>query len=353
MKGYRNPFDVLGASPSDSRQKLASLAADAALLGDEAEAQKAHADLLNADARLAAELRWTIGDTELSAFNRLFCAFEKDIRRMDAGQAVQRLCAALGMANAQTIADGINRARGEAGILPAAETAVQEALGAYMREAAKTIADALRSVEKLGNAILMCAGEWANNGLLLSLLETYELRAAEAMETERQKISTQVAKYRWGVKMDVRRDTDRLCKHLMRWNELDLPVRRANAARGLPHKLARDCCFEVMQVYPLICALGVKQSFQLADTLKRCFGDVEECKESIDKHWEKSREVYEIARKNTQKNHKELVVGTVVFVVCLLIALQAPTEDRWKVGVGIVCMALAWLLHRWTKKSLK
>lgn len=56
-----NPFATLGASPRDPRRRLADLAEEQALLGDEATARDAVAALTNPRRRLAAEVAWLPG----------------------------------------------------------------------------------------------------------------------------------------------------------------------------------------------------------------------------------------------------------------------------------------------------
>lgn len=296
MEKWENPFELLGASPSDSRIKLTALMQNAVLLIGEEEAQKAYADLLNPEERLRAEIRWMGGNEDiLSTLNGMVAALDakklRSMNNMHAADLVESLCSAFGMADAQSVTELINESRKSAGILMAQEMEVREALDGYQREVAQIAAEALGSPEHLGSVISKLAQRsWVKekeslgqNGLVLALGAEYEIRVAAEMAQEREGLFAQAEKL-CHEKAAVKKDMDKLCGHISRWNRLVLPLRRLSAARGLRHIPSAECYWQARKPLDrLFNQLHLADvSLHLANQLRTSFSDMEELQETID-----------------------------------------------------------------------
>ena len=359
MKEWQNPFDILGATPWDNRHRLASLAQDAALLVGETETQETYTALLNPEKRLMAEVQWTDGKKHglYEAFKALGKTLRKDDVQQSAGM-IAELCKVDEAVQAETLTLKINNARMEAGFRPVRIGEVQEALNASTRGMAQMIAQNLRSDARLGQMILTLTEQ--NEQLALShltqrLAAEYELRAAAKAEEEREKILARVQKLNAGGRMNVAWETGRLCQHIDRWNQLVLPIRKLRAACALPHEPSIGCFYEARAALEMLCKKlrSGKLSCQLTHTLRDCFSDIEELQETICKDCELVGELYEMQKHTIQKNRKELVIAAIVCAVCLPLALLSGPEEGWKVAVGLLCVPLAWLIHRGARKNIE
>ena len=337
MGNWKNPFDLLNASPADGRLKLAALAQDAALLVGEAEAQKAYSELLNPETRLKAEIRWAGGDdNSLSRLNRLVWTLDSQkisaSRTSKTADVLQELCASFHAADAQTVAEIINEARESAKIIKATENEVQEALDAYAREVARGIAQMIHTAQELGLVIRQLAKRSRSAGqenlaysLLLShLAAEYEIGVAAEMTREREGITEQVELLKSDKPMRLDVQMTKLCKHIARWNTLALPLRSLNAARGLQHEPSNKCFWEARE--PLDRLFNkqriAKVSYQLVRQLRDCFSDVEELQETIQNDYKIVGDWYKMARKSTEQNNQSMkrsALGLVSILVVMVL----------------------------------
>ena len=362
MKEWLNPFDILGATPRDDRRRLTMLAQDAALLVDEKEAQAAYTALINPETRLKAEVRWTEGHKH--GLYEAFTALAKTLRKTDVQRAaglIAELCEDCEGVHAEALMLKINENRTAADFRPAKTGEVQEALNDSIRGLAQLIAQNLRSDVQLGQMILMLVEanpKLAFSPLLQMLAAEYEIRTAAKAEEEREKIAAQILKVNAGGRMNIAWEMDRLCRRVVRWNQLVLPLRKLRAARELPHEPSVSCFWAARTTLDMpLKLLNAKLSWKLICTLRDCFSDIEKLKETIGKDCETIGELYEKQKRLAQKNHKE-IKRILPFLLVLLVfyLLASPDDLRKKVVVTLIMaliLPLIWVLNRSNIKHIE
>lgn len=333
MGKQKNPFDILGATPRDNRRRLAYLAQDAALLQSEKEAQKAYEELLNPEMRLKAEIRWTGREENvLSLLNRAVQAF--DVRKLKTlyvtqiADNIEKLCFAFCEADAQTVTAIINADRQSAGVLSTEENEVGRALDSYARALAQEIAQGMRPAV-LGGVIIQLAkrslvrdkGALAHNQLLTEVAAAYEMSVAAAMMQEREEVAAQVEKVQSCSSIRLEFEMDQLRKHMMRWNDMVLPLRKLNAARGMPHKASNACYWETRKTLQRVFneLRLMKISYQMVVQLRDCFSDVEELQTIIQEDYELVGNSYEIYRQNQNNKDTSLKKNLIGLLVILIV----------------------------------
>ena len=189
MERYMNPFDMLDATPRDTRLQLASKAQTAALLKDAAQAEAARMALTRPDTRLEAEIRWISkdGGEERKPLDDLNRAVE-EMRgaKCVESQKLQELLGLFAAADLHTILSILNADRREAGFREADDEAVKKSRREYAREIALCLMDTAKTMQtkQLASVLSRVCGECRKQGTLIGnalleeTLDAYEVHIA-------------------------------------------------------------------------------------------------------------------------------------------------------------------------------
>ena len=260
----RNPFAVLGASTCDDVHRLAQLADDAALFGDDG-AEEAFDALTHSMRRLDAELRWMPGETAKTA--REIMAYSKrkepspypDLSGMSAMAKfsacralletwivddtqsalalVSSLSAAWDGVHAQDVMEQLNAERSRAGVPLIAEIEeVYDRIDALLSQVAD---DLLARAEKAGVSACAIAGGAAERyaatrGRLPEALVNAYAAAAAQEESELRKSLCETCAQILNCKLAQKGALlgEKIAPELARWSETTRPMRMLLAAKG-------------------------------------------------------------------------------------------------------------------------
>lgn len=272
MTFLENPFYILGASPLDSRKKLAELADRKSLLLGSEKASEAYRILTNPQKRLAAELRWFPGCTD-GEIGLLVHYVEARLAGEPAEDpdpesmaALPELCVWLGVLPVMSVDDAedtshsilniskalaeadrdgalreINKARAEAGFPPAEQTGqLEEELAALRGELRAGIMRRLEGQSE--DTFVKTVGEVARAGigggttcgpLVNDLLDDYAVKMAEKLRFRKEKAIKAEAEVRARAGTE---GTEEAVKALERalgeWYELAGPLQKLALHRG-------------------------------------------------------------------------------------------------------------------------
>lgn len=340
MKEYVNPFDILSASPRDSRQKLAALADTAALLQSPEAAQEARMALLRPQSRLEAEIRWCSPEKDemRAALDALNGAVRKLPFEKASVQDLLALCRLYAAAGAESVCELINSDRQAAGFHEAALEDVRGALFGYARQIAQLLMEPFqnRTPKQLSEAFdQLCqksAKESALFGchLLEELVNAYLLRVADEEMRLRQRleqfirVTEETENNPWNKK-----EFKAICDDIHEWNRLIHPERVLYASRGMRHDASRHMVDRLDDAYIALRNRhhDLVSASALATALWKAFGDIPEWKKRL-KTEKKKMDEWRAAMRATHgkvKNHKEekplvTLAKLLVFLlaVCLL-----------------------------------
>lgn len=241
MERDMNPFDVLGATPRDTRVQLASLAQKAALLGDAAQAEAARMALTRPETRLSAEIRWISRDGEESRSK--LDALNREAERADIKQ-LQSLCGLFAKTDVQAMLSVINEDRKVSGFREATEEAVQKARREYAREIASRLMENAKTLKTQRLTQLLCdvctslrkQEQLIGNALLEEVLDAYDLHIAPEASPMEEQLLTFVACVLEQEPRKWKRKVKAIARDVRAWSRLMEPMCIYEDARGMQHQ---------------------------------------------------------------------------------------------------------------------
>ena len=321
-----NPFYTLGATTDDDRRRIAELAEEKSLVGDEDSIRDARGVLTNPRRRLAAEVGWLPGlgtervaevisllkvnPTEvrritglpaLARANLLAEAMVRDGSSLESGQAAQwivELSETHERVVAQEVMSLLNEARATAGFAAITnQESVDEALQErrrHFRDAIRRCLDQLPS-SSLVDAVTMTVDTTTHNGevhapvLIDDLVDTYEVEAQEFLAKETENVRTVVQQIRDGASQSTDADTmDALIGKLERivknWDYVAQPIQVSCSSQGrshgLSHEVARAIRELAVELYNEHSLLEVSK--RLTEIQREVFAEIAQITEQLD-----------------------------------------------------------------------
>lgn len=369
-----NPFKVLGALPTDSRQRLQALLEDAALLNRQEAADEAYAALIRPGKRLEAEMSWypekeSQTDRPLWKLNRLV---EQVARTGNRDAVLVKACELWGAQSEEELLSAINDDRAQGGWKPVQLGEMREAVKEYLNGIAARLdelylydATAEERVRKLSaikaneiraseqkklfsrhaRALLNLIDRYASgkqgfagNELVETLVSRYELRYAGQVEQLRADIleitsqRRQNAPFRWW--------PPELLRMVDEWSTLTMPRRKLTHARGMrsipSEELADEIRLFMAELYNRFNdSLNAKQ---LIYKLRKCFPEYEWLQQQLKEdegvilNAEKLRKLK--AKKAREK--KLMPLGILCIILAIILNRCSPEEpERIRVPAGV------------------
>ena len=282
-----NPFYTLGATMDDGRRRIAELADEKRLVGEEDSAREARGVLTNPKRRLAAEVGWLpgLGAERVAETISLLEVNPTEIRRLTGLPALARanlLAEALLRSGAALTSDEIaqwilelsethervdaeevvsllNEARSTAGFasIPSRENVEEELQGRrrHFCDAMKRSLDQLPAWS-LVEAVTVAVDRATQNGelhgpvLIDDLVDTYEVEAQEFLDKETGNVRTIIRQIRDQAEEDSDEDAiDALVAKLEQvvknWDYVAQPIQVSFRSRGLNHGLSHEVAREI------------------------------------------------------------------------------------------------------------
>ena len=321
-----NPFYTLGATTDDDRRRIAELAEEKSLVGDEDSIREARGVLTNPKRRLAAEVGWLPGlGTErvaetisllevnprevrritglpaLARANLLADAMVRDGSSLEGGQAAQwivELSETHERVVAPEVMSFLNEARATAGFAAIAnQESVEEELQGrrrHFRDAIKRCLDQLPS-SSLVDAVTIAVDTTTHNGevhapmLIDDLVDTYEVEAQEFLAKETENVRGVVQQIRDGASQSTDADTmDALIGKLERivknWDYVAQPIQVSFSSQGrshgLSHEVAREIRALAVELYNEHSLLDVSK--RLTEIQREVFAEIAQITELLD-----------------------------------------------------------------------
>ena len=318
-----NPFYVLGATPSDDRQRIIALANERRLDGNEGTIREARSTLLTPRKRLAAEIAWLPGlekeeirqvlaakDEHLAAARRMTDLpalaranlmadglVEADLQTVfssDLAAWIVELAATHTRIRADRVTTAVNEARLAAGVPMASQQDVVEELrgrGNYFRDAMERCLDGL-AVERMVEVVTLVVNQATQEGvqhappLIDNLVDSYyDRKVRERMAARRQEIGKLVSQVRGCVGVDVTGIVAQIEREVRAWDVMAQPTQVSLASRGMSHSPSDEIMREVrnlaVELFNKHKLLEVAQS--LTKTLREVFAEMEPITEILDK----------------------------------------------------------------------
>ena len=301
-----NPFHTLGATMDDSRRRIAELAEEKSLLGDETSIREARGVLTNPRKRLAAEVAWLPGvrpervaeamslldgnpvevrrfaDVSTLAHANLLAEglvrSGASLARREIAQWIVELSETHERLRAEEILDVLNDARSTAGFAPIpGQGSVEEALQGrrrYFRDAIKRCLDHLPAYA-LVDTVRMTVDQATQRGavhapiLIDDLVHTYEVDRQESLNKKTENLKTLVQQIRDAASNSADdAKIDALVAKLERvaksWDYVAQPIQISYSSRGLSHELSHDVAREIREL-----AVDLYNQYGLLEVSKR------------------------------------------------------------------------------------
>lgn len=321
---HENPFQLLGVSPRDNRQRIVEKAETRGLEVDHERCQQARAQIVNPRTRLAAEVSWLPGVSPsrasqivrriaeepqvvrgetglpgLARANALVAAVESAglCRDVDAeAVTIREIAVLVDRLDLEEIRRDINEDRAVAGFPALASVEqLEEAVGAHKRRIREVIHDALdRLPTSELIAVMTRAAEASTDGgeyhapeLMDALIEAYATEAHAFLETEATNVDKLIGVAREVAAHDgiaLSRMVDAIERVTRNWDRVAQPIQLSLKARGLEHE-------ESVRVAVAIRSLSVDlvnqhqrldESSRLTRLLQEVFAEVPEVVERVD-----------------------------------------------------------------------
>ena len=321
-----NPFHTLGATTDDDRRRIAELAEEQSLVGDEDSIREARGVLTHPKRRLAAEVGWLPGlGTErvaevisllevnprevrritglpaLARANLLADAMVRDGSSLEGGEAAQwivELSETHKRVVTQEVMSLVNEARATAGFAAIANReSVEEELQErrrHFRDAIKRCLDQLPS-SSLVDAVTMTVDTTTHNGevpapvLIDDLVDTYEVEAQEFLAKETENVRAIVQQIRDGASETTDADAmDALIGKLERvvknWDYVAQPIQVSFSSQGRSHGLSHEVAREIrelaVELYNKHSLLEVSK--RLTEIQREVFAEIAQITEQLD-----------------------------------------------------------------------
>ena len=301
-----NPFYTLGATLDDDRRRIAELADEKSLIGDEASIREARGILTNPKRRLAAEVGWLPGlATERVAETiALLEVNPREVRRItglpalaranlladslvrsgsslggnEVAQWIVELSETHERVHTEEVVSLLNEARSTAGFAAITNQAsVEEELQGrrrHLRDAIKHSLDQLPA-SSLVDAVTLAVEHATHNGsvhapiLIDDLVDTYEVEAQEFLNKETENVRTIVQQIRDRAEESADEDTmDGLVAKLERvvknWDYVAQPIQVSFSSQGRSHGLSHEVAREIREL-----AVELYNEHRLLDVSKR------------------------------------------------------------------------------------
>ena len=321
-----NPFYTLGATMDDGRRRIAELADEKSLVGEEDSIRDARGILTNPKRRLAAEIGWLpgLGAKRVAETISLLEVSPREIRRItglpalaranlladalvrsgtslagdEIAQWIVELAETHERVDAEEVASLLNEARSMAGFASITnQENVHEALQGrrrHFRDAIKRSLDQLPA-RSLVDAVTIAVDRATHNGevhapiLIDDLVDTYEVETQEFLDKETENVRIIVQQIRDRAEESADEDTiDALVAKLERvvknWDYVVQPIQVSFSSRGLSHGLSHEVAREIrelsVELYNEHRHLEVSQ--RLTAILQDVFAEIAKITEQLD-----------------------------------------------------------------------
>lgn len=321
-----NPFHTLGATMEDDRRRIAELAEEQSLVGDESSIREARSVLTNPRKRLAAEVGWLpgLGTERIVEAISMLDVNPAGVRRIIDVSALARanlLAEGLVRPNASSVAghiaawildlaqtheqveveeviDLLNTARSAAGFAAITNPEnVEEALQRRRRhflDAIKRCLDQLPPVSLVDTVTLAVDGATSHGEvhaprLIDDMVHTYEVEAQEFFDKETRNVKTLVHEIRDTASESVDEERiDELVTKLERvvknWDYVAQPIQVSYSSQGLSHGLSHEVAREIRELavglYNEHALLEVSQ--RLTEIQRSVFAEIAKITEQLD-----------------------------------------------------------------------
>ena len=285
-----NPFYTLGATMDDGRRRIAELADEKSLVGEEDSVREARGVLTNPKRRLAAEVGWLpgLGAERVAETISLLEVNPTEIRRLTGlpalaranllAEAMVRSGAALAgdeiaqwilelsetheRVDAEEVASLLNEARSTAGFASiSSRENVEEELQGRRRHfcgAMKRSLDQLPA-RSLVEAVTVAVDRATQNGeldgpvLIHDLVDTYEVEAQEFLDKETGNVRTIIQQIRDQAEEDADEDAidvlvAKLEQVVKNWDYVAQPIQVSFRSKGLSHGLSHEVAREIREM---------------------------------------------------------------------------------------------------------
>jgi len=281
-----NPFNILGATIRDNRQKLLELEEEKSLFDDSDESATARADLANPRKRLTAEIAWLPGVSPkqavstieilknnppqllnhieagnklpaLAQVNLLACAIRKLDSSISVDQLAQWICTLANSFSAvdiEQLTNLLNEERAISGFPEIADTSQIEAeLSNRRKHCRKSIKDALDELpaEELVAVVTKAVDDATNYGdkhapiLIDDMVDTFEVEAQSFLKAESDNVTALVDQIRQSAQQEanqeiIEQQISQLEKVVKNWDLIAQPIQVSAKSRGLQHDASID-----------------------------------------------------------------------------------------------------------------
>ena len=321
-----NPFHTLGATMEDGRRRIAELAEEQSLVGDETSIREARSVLTNPRKRLAAEVGWLpgLGAERVVETLSILEVNPADVRRVtdvpalaranlladglvrsgrssvveDIAEWIIELSQTHDRLNADEVIELLNEARTTAGFAAITNReSVEEELQSrrrHFRDAIKRCLDRLPAAA-LVDAVTVAVDRATSHGtehappLIDDMVHTYEVEAQEFFDKETRNVKTLVQQIRDTASESVdeeRIDTlvTKLERIVKNWDFVAQPIQVSYSSRGLSHELSHEVAGEIREIavdlYNEHSLLEVSQ--RLTSIQRNVFAEIAKITEQLD-----------------------------------------------------------------------